>query len=62
MSLKEIFCQEKAIDSLQRAYAAGRMAHAYLFAGDDGVGKFTTARGWANLAEQNMDLPFFLGT
>src|SRR5210317_1925128 len=49
MSLKEVFCQDKAIDSLQRAYAAGRMAHAYLFAGDDGVGKFTTARAWAKM-------------
>jgi len=49
MSLKEIFCQDKAIESLQRAYAAGRMAHAYLFAGDDGVGKFTLARAWAKM-------------
>ena len=49
MSLKDIFCQDKAIESLQRAYAAGRMAHAYLFAGDDGVGKFTTAKGWAKM-------------
>jgi len=49
MSLKAIFCQDKAIDSLQRAYAAGRMAHAYLFAGDDGVGKFTTAQSWAKM-------------
>jgi len=49
MSLKDIFCQDKAIDSLQRAYASGRMAHAYLFAGDDGVGKFTTAKSWAKM-------------
>ena len=49
MSLNDIFCQDKAIDSLQRAYAAGRMAHAYLFDGDDGVGKFTTARAWAKM-------------
>ena len=49
MSLKEIFCQDRAIDSLQRAYAAGRMPHAYIFAGDDGVGKFTTARSWAKM-------------
>lgn len=49
MSLKDIFCQDKAIDSLQRAYAAGRMAHAYLFSGDDGVGKFSTARAWAKM-------------
>ena len=34
---------------MQRAYAAGRMAHAYLFAGDDGVGKGTTARAWAKM-------------
>jgi DNA polymerase-3 subunit delta' len=49
MALQEIFCQDKPIDSLQRAYAARRMAHAYLFSGDDGVGKFTTARAWAKM-------------
>ncbi|MHC4772584.1 MAG: DNA polymerase III subunit [Planctomycetota bacterium] len=49
MMLKEIFCQDKAIGSLQRAYAGGRMAHAYLFSGDDGVGKFTAARAWAKM-------------
>lgn len=49
MALQEIFCQDKAIDSLQRAYAAGRMAHAYLFAGDSGVGKSTTARAWSKM-------------
>ena len=49
MFLKEIFCQDKTIDSLQHAYAIGRMAHAYIFDGDDGVGKFTTARAWAKM-------------
>ncbi len=49
MALQGIFCQDKAIGSLQRAYAVGRMAHAYLFDGDDGVGKFTTARAWAKM-------------
>ena len=49
MSLNEIFCQDKAIGSLQRAYAVGRMAHAYLFSGDDGVGKAATARAWAKM-------------
>jgi DNA polymerase-3 subunit delta' len=49
MSLSEIFCQDKPIESLQRAYAAGRMAHAYLFSGDDGVGKLTTAQAWAKM-------------
>jgi DNA polymerase-3 subunit delta' len=49
MALNDIFCQDKAIGSLQRAFAAGRMAHAYLFAGDDGVGKGATARAWAKM-------------
>ena len=49
MSLKDIFCQDKAIAVLQKALAAGRLAHAYIFAGPEGVGKFTTAREWARL-------------
>jgi DNA polymerase-3 subunit delta' len=49
MPLKNIFCQDKAIADLERAYAADRVAHAYIFAGHDGVGKFTTAREFAKL-------------
>jgi len=49
MSFKEIFCQDKAIDILQRAYASGKWAHAYIFAGPEGVGKFKTACEWARL-------------
>ncbi len=49
MSLKEIFCQDKAIAVLQRALASGKLAHAYIFAGPEGVGKFKTAREWARL-------------
>jgi DNA polymerase-3 subunit delta' len=49
MALKNIFCQEKAIGALQLAYAGDKVAHAYIFAGPDGVGKFTTARGFAKL-------------
>jgi DNA polymerase-3 subunit delta' len=49
MSFREIFCQEKAIDVLQRAFASGRWAHAYIFAGPEGVGKFRTACEWARL-------------
>ncbi|MHC4646905.1 MAG: hypothetical protein ACYTBJ_15520, partial [Planctomycetota bacterium] len=49
MSLREVFCQDKAISILQRAYASGKMAHAYIFAGADGVGKFKTAREWAKM-------------
>jgi DNA polymerase-3 subunit delta' len=49
MSLKEIFCQDKALSILQRALAADKMPHAYIFAGAEGVGKFKTAREWAKL-------------
>ena len=49
MSVKEIFCQDKAISILQRAFAAGKVPHAYIFAGTEGVGKFKTAREWAKL-------------
>lgn len=49
MSLTEIFCQDKAIGILQRALAAGKLAHAYIFSGPDGVGKSTTAKQWAKM-------------
>ncbi|MHC4111590.1 MAG: DNA polymerase III subunit [Planctomycetota bacterium] len=49
MSLKDIFCQHKAIAILQKALAAGKVPHAYIFAGPEGVGKFTTAREWVRL-------------
>ena len=38
MSLKEIYCQQKAIGTLQKALACGKPAHAYIFAGAEGVG------------------------
>ena len=49
MSLKDVFCQDRAIDTLQRAFASDKWAHAYIFAGPEGVGKFKTAREWAKL-------------
>ena len=49
MSFKEIFCQDKAIDLLHKAFISGRAAHAYIFAGPEGVGKFRTACEWARL-------------
>jgi len=49
MSLKEIFCQDKAISILQRAFAADKAPHAYIFAGPEGIGKFKAAREWAKL-------------
>ncbi len=49
MSFKEIFCQDKTIAVLQRAFLSSRWAHAYIFAGQEGVGKFKTANEWAKL-------------
>ncbi len=49
MSFKEIFCQDKVVDILQRAFASGKWAHAYIFAGLEGIGKFKTASEWAKL-------------
>jgi DNA polymerase-3 subunit delta' len=49
MPLKDIFCQEKAISAIQSAFACEKVAHAYIFAGAEGIGKFTTAREFAKL-------------
>lgn len=49
MSLKEIFCQDRAIWLLQRAFASDKVPHAYIFAGPEGVGKHKTACEWAKL-------------
>jgi DNA polymerase-3 subunit delta' len=49
MSISEIFCQKRAITKLQRALAAEKVAHAYIFAGPEGVGKLKTAGEWAKL-------------
>lgn len=49
MSLMDVFCQDRAIGILQRGLAANRSAHAYIFAGPEGVGKYRTAREWARL-------------
>ena len=49
MSITKIFCQDKAISILQRALAAKKVPHAYIFTGLEGVGKFATAREWAKV-------------
>ncbi len=49
MSLRDVFCQDRAIGILQRGLAVDRPAHAYIFAGPEGVGKYKTAREWAKL-------------
>ena len=54
MRLPDIVGQEHAVAVLERALSAGRLAHAYVFDGPDGVGKKTTAQalGLALVCEQ----------
>ena len=49
MAIKDIFCQDKAIAVLEQGYISKRSAHAYIFAGMEGVGKFKTAFEWGKL-------------
>jgi DNA polymerase-3 subunit delta' len=49
MQMRQIHSQEKAVAALQQAYAQGRIPHAYLFTGPEGVGKRTTALAFARL-------------
>ncbi len=58
MSFDAIAGQDRAIGALRRALRSNRLAHAYLFAGLDGVGKRTTALEFAKAlvcAEQKDD-------
>ena len=45
----DIFGQEAAIESIRRAYRAGRLPHGLVFAGPAGVGKATTAKALSGL-------------
>ncbi len=47
MKLSELVGQERAVHLLQRSLASGRVHHAWLFAGPDGVGKESAARAFA---------------
>ena len=49
MSFTEIYGQDRAIEQLKTAFESGRMHHAILFSGPDGIGKQTLARVVANL-------------
>jgi DNA polymerase-3 subunit delta' len=57
MRFGEIFGQKPAIDLLRRALRSGRLPHALLFHGPEGVGKGTTARALASalLCQENAD-------
>jgi DNA polymerase-3 subunit delta' len=43
VSFENILGQESAVTEIEKAVSSGRLAHAYLFEGPPGVGKFTTA-------------------
>jgi DNA polymerase-3 subunit delta' len=45
--IASIIGQDRAIGQLQDAMASGRLHHAWIFHGPEGVGKFTTALAWA---------------
>ncbi|MBN1795896.1 MAG: AAA family ATPase [Sedimentisphaerales bacterium] len=49
MSLKDIFCQDKALSILCKGFTSGKDAHAFIFSGINGVGKSTTANQYAKL-------------
>jgi len=46
----EVVGQELVVETLKRAVAQGKLSHAYLFAGQRGVGKTTVARILARAA------------
>lgn len=47
--LGSIIGQDRAVARLEDAMASGRLHHAWIFHGPEGVGKFTTALAWAAL-------------
>ncbi len=49
MNFAEIYGQDRAIEQLKTAFKSGRMHHAILLSGPDGIGKQTLARVVANL-------------
>jgi DNA polymerase-3 subunit delta' len=49
MPFSEIFGQAQALGQLNQALQAGRLAHAYLFEGPEGVGKSLAARALARM-------------
>src|SRR6056297_100492 len=51
MGWSEVIGQERAVETLKRALASRRVAHAYLFHGPDGVGKRAAALAFAQALE-----------
>lgn len=48
MAFSDIKGQDRAIEILKGSIGKGRIAHAYLFTGDKGVGKYLTAKNFAS--------------
>lgn len=49
MALKDIVGQERALEILRGSIAKNRLAHAYLFTGEEGIGKKLTAINFAKM-------------
>ncbi|MEF9437899.1 MAG: hypothetical protein L0922_03820 [Candidatus Mariimomonas ferrooxydans] len=49
MALKNIVGQERALEILRRSIEKNRLAHAFLFTGEDGIGKKLTAINLAKM-------------
>lgn len=47
MTFRDILGHDRVLERLRRSLAVGRVAHAYLFVGPEGVGKATVARAFA---------------
>ncbi|MEM9373943.1 MAG: hypothetical protein AAGA55_09895, partial [Planctomycetota bacterium] len=47
VALDAVLGQDRAVSQLAAAMASGRLHHAWIFHGPEGVGKFTTALAWA---------------
>ncbi len=49
ISMDRVLGQSRAIDLLERSMQSGRVHHAWIFHGPQGVGKFTAAIAWASV-------------
>jgi DNA polymerase-3 subunit delta' len=59
--LSSILGQDRAIATLQAAFKSGRIHHAWIFQGPQGVGKFSTALAFAALLLDPSTAPTFSG-
>ena len=51
----EIFGQQKALGVLQKFSQSGKIPHALLFNGSDGIGKFYTAREFVKFINSDIE-------